>query len=79
MTADFVTFNANIAANLAMPPGARLLGPFQAQAAYDGSQQKLMTALYDKQNVLIKLVEGTLMVTQNRLLQEAKLKRLPSR
>ena len=72
MTADFVTFNANIAANLAMPPGARLLGPFQAQAAYDGSQQKLMTALYDKQNVLIKLVEGTLLVTQNRLLQEAK-------
>ena len=72
MSADFVSFNANIAASLDLPPGARLLGPFQSQPAYDNIQQQPMTALHDKENVRIKLVDVTLTVTQKRLLEEAK-------
>jgi len=72
-SADYVNFNANKAVDFALPPGARLYGPFSALHVYaNAPPQAPMTAIADESLVIIRLPEETYRVSQRLLLERAK-------
>ena len=72
-SADYVNFNANKAQEFAVPPGARLFGPFTVVRVYGNAPpQAPMTARADESLVIIRLPEETYRVPQRQLLERTK-------
>jgi Domain of unknown function (DUF4153) len=71
LSPDYVNFNANKASSIEVPPGARLLGPFQA-LSYANTPPHALEAIYDSTQVRITLNGNVYTVSQLRILEEAK-------